>query len=188
MFCCVTGHFGWLLGYFTSLCILFIAVLQHTNKKEYAENPEFAKIYRLLACLPFLPIDSIEDAMFVIYERTRQGGDYASMIPIVESFEKTYLGSMDINGRSGALFAIEDWNFYDEIVGREIPRTNNSVEGFHRGFTDRFTGAHPPMMKFVNALKQQQRATDFTVNRMDYDINDLNKRNKLCVLDTARHS
>ena len=90
------------------------------------------------------------------------------------------------------LFAIEDWNFYDEIVGREIPRTNNSVEGFHRGFTDRFTGAHPPMMKFVNALKQQQRATDFTVNRMDYDINDLNndlnKRNKLCVLDTARHS
>ena len=35
------------------------------------------------------------------------------MIPIVESFERTYLGNLDINGRSGSIFAIEDWNFYD---------------------------------------------------------------------------
>lgn len=148
-------------------------------KKQYLEDPEFAKTSRLLACLPFVPIESIEDAMFVIYERTRQGGSYECMIPIVESFEKTYLGNLDVNGRSGALFCIDDWNFYSEIVeGREIPRTNNSVEGFHRGFTDRFTGAHPPMMKFMNALKHQQRATDFTLNRMDYNINDLTNRKK----------
>ena len=146
-------------------------------KKEYLENPEFAKTSRLLACLPFVPVGSIEDAMFVIYERTRHGGEYASMIPIVESFEKTYLGTLDMHGRSGAIFAIEDWNFYDVTVeGKEIPRTNNTVEGFHRGFSERFTGAHPPMMKFANALKQQQRATDFTLNRMDHDINDLSKR------------
>ena len=31
-------------------------------------------------------------------------------------------------------------------------------------------------MKFVRALQQQQRATDFILNRMDYDINDLSKR------------
>ena len=102
-------------------------------KKEYVEDPEFAKTSRLLACLPFVPIESIEDAMFVIFERTRQGGDYDCMIPIVESFERTYLGNLDINGRSGSIFAIEDWNFYDVIVnGRDIPRTNNSVEGFCR--------------------------------------------------------
>lgn len=115
--------------------------------------------------------------MFVIFERTRQGSDYDCMIPIVESFEKTYLGSLDINGRSGSIFAIEDWNFYDVIInGTDIPRTKNSVEGFHRGFSERFTGAHPPMMKFFIALQQQQRATDFILNRMDYDINDLSKR------------
>ena len=80
-------------------------------KKEYADNSEFVKTSRLLACLPFVSIASIEDAMFVIYDQTRQGGEYDCMIPIVESFEKTYLGTLDINGRSGALFAIEDWNF-----------------------------------------------------------------------------
>ena len=101
------------------------------------------------------------------------------MIPIVESFEKTYLGTLDINGRSGALFAIEDWNFYEVTVqGREIPRTNNCVQGFHRGFAGRFTGAHPPMMKFVNAVKQQQRAMDFILNRLDHEIDDSGKRKK----------
>ena len=85
-------------------------------KKEYTDNSEFAKTSRLRACLPFVPIYSIEEAMFVIYDRTRQGGEYDYMIPIVESFEKTYLGTLDINGRSGALFAIEDWNFYEVTV------------------------------------------------------------------------
>ena len=117
--------------------------------------------------------------MFVIYDRTRQGGEYDCMIPIVESFEKTYLGTLDINGRSGALFAIEDWNFYEVAVqGREIPRTNNCVECFHRGFAGRFTVAHPSMMTFVNAVKQQQRATDFILNRLHHEIDDSGKRKK----------
>ena len=89
------------------------------------------------------------------------------------------MGPLDINGRSGALFAIEDWNYYEVTVqGREIPKTNNSVEGFHSGFAGRFTGAHPPMMKFVNAVKQQQRATDFILNRLDHEIDDSGKRKK----------
>ena len=122
-------------------------------KKEYADNSGFAKTSRLLACLPFVPIYSIEEAMLVIYDRTRQGGEYDCMIPIVEPFEKTYLRTLDINGRSGALFTIEDWNFYEVTVqGREIPRTHNSVEGFNRGFTGRFTGAHPLMIKYMYKL------------------------------------
>ena len=84
--------------------------LQECNKEvqeEYADNSEFAKTSRLLACLPFVPIYSIEEAMFVIYDRT---------------------------------------------------------------------GAHPPMMKFVNAVKQQQRATDFILNRLDHETDDSGKR------------
>ena len=44
------------------------------------------------------------------------------------------------------------------------------MEGFHRGFKARFTGSHPPMFKFVNAMKQQQRCTDFVLNRMEHDM------------------
>ena len=43
---------------------------------------------------------------------------------------------------------------------------------------DHFTGAHPPMMKFVNAVKQQQRATDFILNRLDHEIDNSGKRKK----------
>ena len=61
-------------------------------------DPEFAKTSMLLACLPFVPIESIEDPMLVIFERARQGGDYNCMIPIIESFETVYLGNLDISG------------------------------------------------------------------------------------------
>lgn len=67
-------------------------------KKEHWSDPEFAKTSRLLACLPFVPIDSIEDAIIVIYEWTMEGSQYQCMIPIVESFEKFNLGTLDING------------------------------------------------------------------------------------------
>ena len=59
-------------------------VYKNVCKKFKKEDPEFAKTSRLLACLPFVPIESIEDFMFVIFERTRHGGDYDCMIPIVK--------------------------------------------------------------------------------------------------------
>ena len=34
------------------------------------------------------------------------------------------------------------------------------------------------MMKFVNAVKQQQRATDFILNRLYHEIDDSGKRKK----------
>ena len=45
------------------------------------------------------------------------------------------------HGRVGAIYDIRDWNFYDLIFSDTvtIPRTNNLVEGFHRGFAERFT-------------------------------------------------
>ena len=134
--------------------------------------------------MAFAPLDSIEDAIEVIYDKFRYGQKYAFYIPVLESFEKTYLGTLDVNGRSGAIFDPKDWNFYDDIVnGFEFPRTNNCVEGFHRGFKDRFTGSHPPMFKFANAIKQQQRCTDFDLNRMDFDISIVSSRKKKKIVE-----
>ena len=114
----------------------------------------------------------------VIYERVGFGGDHSCMMKIVESFEKTYLGKHDVNGRVGAIYDIRDWNFYDLIFSDTvtIPRTNNLVEGFHRGFAQRFTGDHPPIMKFIKGVQQQQRITDYLLNRIDHDISVCPKR------------
>ena len=34
-------------------------------KKEYSDDPEFAKTSRLVACLPFVPLDSIKEALVI---------------------------------------------------------------------------------------------------------------------------
>ena len=57
------------------------------------------------------------------------------------------------------------------------------MEGFHRGFKARFTGSHPPMFKFVNAMKQQQRCTDFVLNRMEHDMPVVNRRKKKKIVE-----
>ena len=60
---------------------------------------------------------------------------------------------------------------------------NSPAQIIHRGFKDRFTGSHPPMFKFANAIKQQQRCTDFDLNRMDFDISIVSSRKKKKIVE-----
>ena len=90
---------------------------------------------------------------------------------VFDSFESTYLGKLSADGRSEPRFSPIYWNFFADIIdGIDFPRTTNNVEGFHRGFEDRFTGSHPSIVVFCNAIKQQQRLTDFELTRLDHSI------------------
>jgi len=52
--------------------------------------------------------------------------------------------------------------FGTAIKGRRLglPRTNNHVEGWHRGFESLFDGAHVGILKLINALKIEYSITD----------------------------
>jgi hypothetical protein len=50
------------------------------------------------------------------------------------------------------------WCTYDLILA-DLPKTNNSVEGFHRGFSTLLNIRKPTLWKYLAALRKQQTLT-----------------------------
>ena len=76
---------------------------------------------------------------------------------LLEYFRNTYVGRYPQNARvRPPLFAINVWNMYHNRIDDELPRTNNSVEGWHRRFQGHISLCHPDFWKFINVLKKEE--------------------------------
>ena len=53
------------------------------------------------------------------------------------------------------MYAIEVWNMFHR-TDDELPRTNNSVEGWHRSFQCSLSACHPTFWKFLDLLKKEE--------------------------------
>ena len=71
-------------------------------------------------------------------------------------FQDTYIGRYRRNAPSRApLFAINLWNIFNR-TDDELPRRNNSVEGWHRSFQDHVSACHPVFWKFLSVLQKEE--------------------------------
>ena len=70
---------------------------------------------------------------------------------VLDYFEDNYIGRQR-RGRPRAIppFPIELWNMFDRTQ-EELPRTNNSIEGWHHRFSLNCDGMHPSLGKFIDA-------------------------------------
>ena len=82
-------------------------------------------------------------------------------LDFVDYFEDTYMGRLNRNGtRRKARFEIPLWNVYHRTVN-DLPRTNNAIEGFHRGFESMLQANKPDVWRFLDAIHKQQALTEF---------------------------
>ncbi|CAF3251734.1 unnamed protein product [Rotaria sp. Silwood2] len=72
-------------------------------------------------------------------------------------FKKTWIGEPKKRGtgRKKPLFPIELWNVYDRTVAN-LPRSNNSIEGWHNAFAKRVAIAHPSISKLTEKIRREQ--------------------------------
>nr|CAD7399844.1 unnamed protein product [Timema cristinae] len=66
--------------------------------------------------------------------------------PIIYYFGDVWIGHTDC--RLGRRLPI--WNC------QELPKTNNNIEGWHRGFQQHITASHPSFCKFISIIKMEQ--------------------------------
>ncbi|XP_025102456.1 uncharacterized protein LOC112569024 [Pomacea canaliculata] len=57
------------------------------------------------------------------------------------------------------------WNVYNR-VGDNLPRTNNSVEGWHRAFDKRMSVTHPTLGRLVSKLRKEQASTELMMEQL----------------------
>ncbi|CAF3244398.1 unnamed protein product, partial [Rotaria sp. Silwood2] len=58
-------------------------------------------------------------------------------------------------GRKNPQFNHKLWNVYDRVVAT-IPRSNNSVEGWHNAFANRVALNHPNIVKLSKKICREQ--------------------------------
>ncbi|KAG8173372.1 hypothetical protein JTE90_015533 [Oedothorax gibbosus] len=74
----------------------------------------------------------------------------------IDYFEDTWIGRIARNGRRREpLFPIEMWNCFSSVVDG-LPKTNNSIEGWHRHFSSLLGAHHPSVWKCIKFIKKEQ--------------------------------
>lgn len=130
-------------------------IQEYGHQQRYMEDPNFALHTRMICALAFLPpqdvIEGFEQLCDFILENH---GD--QLENLLEYFEDNYIGRYRRNApRRPALFPIQIWNMFHRTYD-ELPRTNNSVEGWHRGFQSQVASSHPIFWKFLSILQNEE--------------------------------
>jgi len=72
---------------------------------------------------------------------------------------------------------------YDRVVG-DLPRSNNSVEGWHRVFSTRVSIKYPTVTKFANCIIREQTKFEMDIERIRVKQEPKPKKKIYASLDT----
>jgi len=134
-------------------------------QNRYGSDPEFANKARCLAALAFLPTDDIIKG----FEQLTNDANFpVELDPIVDYFETNYIGNIG-RGRGSRrrrpTFAVSMWSQF-ERVKNDLPRTTNSLEGWHNALKGVVNKAHPSISALVVKLRLEESTVSNKVERI----------------------
>jgi MULE transposase domain len=132
----------------------------------YSKDNDSALMIKHLFTLAFLPPQDVVNSFEMLMQEQFFIENEEVLVDFVTYFERTWIGVLNRSRtrRLAALYPIEKWNCYQSIL-QSHPKTNNSCEGFHSGFSSLLGAAHPTIYKFINGLKEQQTLVDLKINQ-----------------------
>lgn len=126
----------------------------------YVSDEEIRKQCKWLISLAFVPPVDVIASFVECKTSVRQ-----ELLPLYDYWESTYIGAQRRGRRALPLYNIERWNQTSrEMDG--LPRTNNSVEGWHHGFQSMIGSDHPQIYSFIKSILKEQGITDVAKSRL----------------------
>lgn len=149
-----------------SQCLWRRVQLTPDLQQRYTTDDEFALSIRQLAALAFVPLTDVSGAFEDLMETNFYQINSEILGPLVNYFEDTWIGRPGRRGRgrSAPMFSQSLWNCYDASID-DLPKTNNSVEGWHRGFSQLLGAHHPSIWKFINGIKKEQSLNEMRLEQ-----------------------
>uniref|UniRef100_A0A914W7H6 MULE transposase domain-containing protein n=1 Tax=Plectus sambesii TaxID=2011161 RepID=A0A914W7H6_9BILA len=117
-------------------------------------DPSIDLQVRMVRAMAFIPIADL-------YEVWRELMDFVDerLDPLITYFDKHYMGQVVGRRRRRPTFPQDLWNMYDRTV-QGLPRTNNSVEAYHRSLNTHFAVSHPSMWVACEKIQSYQQKLD----------------------------
>lgn len=126
----------------------------------YKDNDDIRLQCKWLVALAFVPTAELVAAFVDCKTQAR-----AELIPLYEYWESTYIGAPRRGRRQTPLYKIDNWNQHSRVQD-DLPRTNNSLEGWHHGFQSMIGAHHPQVFSFIKHIIREQGITDVQKARL----------------------
>ena len=114
--------------------------------KKYRNDLQSWEYFQIISALPFLPPNLVKRGFDAASESIPDGWE-----SFTEYVERTYIrGNQGQSGR----YKIRMWNVYDRVKN-DLPRTNNSLEGWHRGVNKMLNISRPSIWRLLKFIKTE---------------------------------
>ncbi|XP_076471818.1 uncharacterized protein LOC143301423 [Babylonia areolata] len=137
--------------------------LQSLGLQDWYLEPENSLLVKTIQALAFVPPDDVIEAFQQLMDSLDADTD-ETLSDFLAYFESTWLGIVQRGRRRRPKFDVAMWNVYNR-VGDNLPRTNNSVEGWHRAFDQRMSVTHPTLGRLVSKLRKEQASTELMIEQ-----------------------
>ncbi|CAF1192190.1 unnamed protein product [Adineta ricciae] len=141
-------------------------IQSHGLQNKYQADKSFYLNVKKLIALAFVPILDVVKAFKLIVDDFDDDADQ-----FLNYFEKTWIGERKRRGagRKNPQFPIELWNIHDRITSN-LPRSNNSIEGWHNAFAKRVSTAHPTITKLADKIRHEPKPKKAVYRKLDERI------------------
>lgn len=118
------------------------------------------------------------EKMWIGQKRTR--GEYRRKFFLLQlEIFHIHLGSR----RTKPQFPVQMWNVFERVV-RDLPRSDNSVEGWPRAFNNRVSIEHPTVTKLARCILREQTKFEMDTERIRAGQQPKSKKKMYAALDS----
>jgi hypothetical protein len=126
---------------------------------EFISGAEYYYLFRALQSLAFVPLEHVDFVFDFIKKKFQQFNVTLSY------FEKYYLGTKSRTTYQPAVFPREIWSVYERVIN-DLPRTNNSVEAWHKAF-QLCCGSKPGVYKLIQNFREENKLSELARSDID---------------------
>lgn len=143
---------------------LYGQLSEYALKTRYDNDEEFNIKIKLLMALVYVPPGNVIEVFEQLVESDFSNED-TNVSNYLNYFERQYIGkfSRDARMRQQRLnprFKIEYWNQYNAVC-TNLPRTNNSVEGWHAGFMNLVSKNNATIWTIIRCFRMEHDGTQW---------------------------
>jgi len=121
-------------------------------REKYISDADFALNIKKLMALAFIPVPVVADTFDELMSQSFFVEHEELLRPLTDYFEDTWIGR-PTRIRRPPIFSLDLWNQYDPTL-EGLPKTNNSVEGWHKAFLSLLAAIHPTIWRLIDTLKK----------------------------------
>ena len=121
----------------------------------YRDDENIHVHVKMLLAISFVPI--VTNALEILVESCPR-----EIHPVLDCWEDNCIGRQSRNRRAEPRFSIPLWNVHDRVTDG-LPRTNNSVEAWHRSFQQTIDCHHPSFFKLIGQFQNEQDKVEIDI-------------------------